>query len=350
MAENQQSHRDLINQLLEGDSRFEAAESASIASLSLWYVWRSQEGASADATLQQAFEMAYPNVAAEHSLAEHFEAVQEAGPASVTGFVSGLKSKQAEIQAQEQLEQAGWSDVQIAADPTQPVWDISATNPSGEEVLFQVKTGGEGYGNAVGSAMENNPDVHFMVSSEIHDKVASSSPELLDQMTDIGPDYALTAGMHEDLETLSYGLGIEDMGSSVSDLIPLAGTIVLGWKLIKTVQDTNQDFADSDRTTKKKIAVVQTLTVFSRYGIRTVLATVCGAAGAFGGLFGIAAGALGGVWIGGRIHRKIKPRLLEIALKITGLTVDDIFYYRNKARFDELEARFAKARRLALTA
>ena len=82
----------------------------------------------------------------------------------------------------------------------------------------------------------------------------------------------------------------------------------------------------------------------SRMGVNTVLATVGGmggtAAGSFlplignlvGGLVGTAAGAGMGMYL----NRHVQPHMLSLALDITGLEEDDLFYYKNKPRIDEL--------------
>ena len=152
MGSKQTSYRELIKSLLDGDARFQAADFASTASLALWGLFELKGNEIyASPELLQANEAAYPGMAAESSLAEHFNALQESGDPSVTGCISGLKGKMAEHSAQELLQSAGYTDVQIAVDPTQEVWDITALDPSGEDMLIQVKTGGEGYASQRGS-------------------------------------------------------------------------------------------------------------------------------------------------------------------------------------------------------
>ena len=48
------------------------------------------------------------------------------------------------------------------------------------------------------------------------------------------------------------------------------------------------------------------------------------------------------------LNYRLQPHLLDPALSITGLTQDDLFYYKNKPHIDELAIRFqANARGLA---
>ena len=87
----------------------------------------------------------------------------------MTGFISGVKGKVAEFSAADQLRESGWTDIEVAMNPTQPVFDITATPPGGgAEVHWQVKTGGAEYASDVAGAMAESPDVQFAVSSEIY--------------------------------------------------------------------------------------------------------------------------------------------------------------------------------------
>ena len=63
---------------------------------------------------------------------------------------------------------------------------------------------------------------------------------------------------------------------------------------------------------------------------------VPGVGNAAGGLGGGIAGSLGGVGIGMYLNRRLQPHLLDLALDITGLTGDDLFYYKNKRRIDDI--------------
>lgn len=126
--------------------------------------------------------------------------------------------------------------------------------------------------------------------------------------------------------------------------IPYAGAIAASVRLIYGVIRTEQEFQAADRTTKNQIQVVQTLTLMSRMGISAVLPYAGGfggtAAGAAipgpGNLAGGIAGSLAGAGIGMYLNRHLQPRMLSLALNITGLEQDDLFYYKNKPRLDLL--------------
>ena len=158
-------------------------------------------------------------------------------------------------------------------------------------------------------------------------------------MTDIGLDYEVVERVEEGLETLSAGLGIE----VATEILPFAAAIVLGYKLIKTIRTTRKELSAEHRTVKNKVAVVQTLTLFSRYGIRYTL-TTAGAAAVSG--IGMDGGATGFI-VGTKAAKKLQPHLLPMALRITGLMEDDLFYYRKKQRIDALAEDYRSMRLLA---
>ena len=119
-------------------------------------------------------------------------------------------------------------------------------------------------------------------------------------------------------------------------------------RLIHSVLRTEREFKAADRTTRNKIQVVQTLTLMSRMGITTALATAGGTGGGalgsavpgVGNLVGGIGGALVGAGIGMYLNRHLQPHMLNLALNITGLTNDDLFYYKNKARIDDVAVSF----------
>ena len=166
-------------------------------------------------------------------------------------------------------------------------------------------------------------------------------------LTEFGPDYALVGGTTDGLDTLSANMGI-DIPDGVVDIIPYASVIVGGARLIYSVVKTEKEFKAADRTTKNKIQVVQTLTLMSRMGITTVMVAAGGMGGTAAGstvpgIGNIVAGFGGtvvGVGMGMYLNRRLQPRMLDLALNITGLTHDDLFYYKNKQRINEVAFTF----------
>ena len=51
------------------------------------------------------------------------------------------------------------------------------------------------------------PNVFFAVSSEIYERISEAAPDLLNRITDIGPDHELVEGITDGLNTLSSNLG-----------------------------------------------------------------------------------------------------------------------------------------------
>ena len=169
----------------------------------------------------------------------------------------------------------------------------------------------------------------------------------MDRLTDIGADYLLVEGINDGLSTLSANLGI-DIPDGVGDIVPYAGAIIAGARLIYSVIQTEREFRAADRTTRNKIQVVQTLTLMSRMGVTTVLSVAGGMGGnaigtvvpGVGNLVGGIAGAVAGAGMGMYLNRRLQPRMLDLALNITGLTSDDLFYYKNKPRIDQVAMTF----------
>ena len=324
--------RETIEYLRAGEPALAAGEAVAAASIALWGIW---DQVNVPDTLKHAYEAQYPREAAEHSLLEKWQEVQANGPAAAKGFISGLKGKLAEIEAAKMLERKGYNDVKIASDPVQRTWDISAVNEAGERVEFQVKTGAEGYADDVASDMAEAENVEFLLSSEIA-KIIADDPRYADRITDIGPDYELVEGVQDGLETLADNRGL-DIPDSISEAIPDVGGVLVAFGLIHTALKSEREFRDADRTSKNRIHVVRTLTMMSRFGINTVL-TSAGAAG--GGLAAALPGALvGGAagWIGSwRLNKTLRPHMLDLALNITQLTRDDLFYYKNKRGIDQV--------------
>ena len=324
------SFQDHITGLVSRDNILHAAEITAAANIGLWTIF---DDINVDDSLAAAYQGQYPGLAADHSLHQHWLEMMDRGPESMDGFISGLKGKLAEFQAQDQLTDAGWTNLSIASDHTQAVSDISGIDPEGMETLIQVKTGAADYAEEVQNLMAENPDLHFAVSAEIYQRIADSAPDALAQLTNLGSDFDLVKDMVDGLTTLTDNLGI-DIPDGIGDLLPYAGAIIAGARLIHSVITTEQQFKAADRTTRNKIQVVQTLTLMSRMGINTVLAMVGGAAGTaagsavplVGNLVGGIAGSIAGAGMGMYLNQHIQPHMLDLALDITGLEQDDLFY------------------------
>ncbi len=339
-SNHRRSFRDTVAGLVNTDRAFYAAEGVSSVSLALWPVF---QRVNVDDRVLQAYEMQYANEAQSVDLHDKWNEVLERGEQSAVGFVSGIKGKLAEIQTAEQLEDAGYTDVDIAENPTQPIYDITAISPDGEAVSWQVKVGDAGRAGEIESLMGESPDLHFAVNTEIYDRIAERSPELLNRLLDVGSLEQLDGTAAGALTLLSDNMGL-DIPDGVAQMIPYAGAILAGARLVYSVLKTEREFSAADRTTRNKIQVVQSLTVMSRMGVSTVMATVGGAggtaAGSFlpgvGNLIGGIVGAVAGAGMGMYLNRHLEPHMLDLALDITDLTDSDLFYYKNKEQVDQL--------------
>ena len=343
-SNDHKSFRDIITDLVNTDRTFYAAEVTSATSFGLWGVFRRTN---VDDRLAQAYRMQYRNEAADHSLYEKWIEVTGRGEESAGGFINGLKGKLAEIEHKEWLESKGYTQVELHLDPTHPISDISAVSPDGGEFLTQVKTGTAERAGEIQSRMIENPDINYAVSTEIFDRIAERSPDHIDQLTDIGFNYDLVSGAQDGLITLSGNLGI-DVPDGVVDIVPYAGAILAGARLVYSVLQTERQFKAADRTTKNKIQVVQSLTLMSRMGVTTVLATVGGAGGTaagsaipgVGNLVGGIVGSIAGAGMGMYLNKHLEPHILDLALDITDLTRDDLFYCKNKEHIDKVALSF----------
>lgn len=349
------SFRDMIAGLTNTDRAMFAAEFTSAVSLGLWAIFPSSNvDDDLRDTMNEAYREQYPNEAAGQSLHEKWQEMAESGPDAQAGFINGLKGKVAEHDAKDLLEDRGYAGVEIAPDPTQEVWDISATGPDGQDILIQVKTGTSLSAGNIESLMEGHPNVLFALGSELNDKAVAAGMDA-SQVIDIGADYERVQGIKDGLETLSANEGI-DIPDGVVEIVPYAAAIVGGARLIYSVLKTEREFKAADRTTKNRFQVVRTLTLMSRMGVSTVLATAGGMGGAaaggvvpgVGNVIGGISGAIGGAVMGRYLNKYLQPHMLELALNITDLTRDDLFYYKNKPRIDAVALSFQiRARELA---
>ena len=345
------SFRDHITGIVNMDRAMHAAEFATTSSAGLWGIFSQ---VNVDDKFFAAFEAEYTRISEDQSLYEYAQQRIEDGPEAWKHFIEHFKGKVAEFDAKDLLESSGYSNVEIHPNPNNEGWDISAIGSDGQEVLIQVKSGVEGYASDVIKDMASN-DYLYYVSTEIYDKIAVSRPELVDRLTDIGSTTELEGSTGEGLELLTNNMGI-DVPDGIVDVVPYASIIIGGLRLIWGAIRTENEFKAADRTTKNKIQVVQTLALMSRVGVPAVFAAGGGAGGAAigspipfaGNLIGGIAGALVGGGVGKYVGARIEPHMLKLGLNITGLTNDDLFYYKNKPRIDGAAVSFqTTARELA---
>ena len=188
---------------------------------------------------------------------------------------------------------------------------------------------------------------HFAVSSEIYDMRAASDPEALERLMDMGADWEPVEGVEDGLGTLADNLGI-DVPDSLVKILPYAGAIAAGARLVYGVMRTEREFREANRTTRNKIQVVLALCLMARMGITTVLsATGASGGGAVGtavlgvgNLIGSGVGALGGGLMGVYLNWRLKSHMLRLGLNICGMEEDDLFCFKNESGVDRLALSF----------
>ena len=289
-----------------------------------------------------AYTKAFPGTGS--PLYEHYSDLVGRGEESVRGFVSSLKGKLSEIRIESQLE--NWFpgyDFELAADPTQAVWDLKGVSSDGlEDILVQVKMQSASAVSDVIERMEDHPEVLFAVSQELFDKITDLHPELADQLVNTGVlSSDLGATVHEKLELLAGNFGI-DVPDSIGEVLPYIGEIILGIRLILDIAAVERDFKSVAIQDRKKVHALKALILLSRFGVTTVCTTVGGAAGsALAPGLGTVLGSLGGAGLAWQLNRKIMPHIMELAMGIMRVTQDDMFYFRNKPAIDGLAMSFA---------
>ena len=293
--------------------------------------------------LSEAYKRAFPDIENDHSLYERYVEMVNRGERSVEGFISNIKGKLGELRIQEHLQQEfpGYS-FQIADAQNQPDWDILATNPDGTEVPIQVKIGGEGYSSEVLARMQEDPNVIFAVSNEIRSKILSEHPELSDRFIDLNlSNYEFTSEVEENLDLLVENSEI-DVPDEVGGFLPYVTEIVLGIRLLLDIVNTERDFEAVAIDDKARINAMKALVLFQRFGISAVLTTAGGAVGSIVPFLGNLVGAIAGAGLAAYLNSKLRPHMLELGMKLAGVTEDDLFYFRNKVAIDRIGASIAK--------
>ena len=300
-----------------------------------------------DDRLAEAYRLAFSREAANYdSMLDHYYAKLADGAKEVGGFVSNLKGKLAEFEAESLLEERfpGWNFT-LARDPTQPDWDLRGIGPEGQEMLVQVKTGGASYVGDVSERMDESPDIAFALSSNLFDEVMEKPPELLERLIDLGvSNHKFTTSVTEGLGTLAQNMGI-DVPDSIGEVLPYVGEVVLGVKLIHSIVSTERTLQGEALSDRSRVHGVRTLALMTRFGV----ASVCGMAGVTGGglagtsvLPGIGtgvgslAGGVAGAGFAMVLNRKLQPRYEDVAVRLVGGDPDDLFYLMNKLAIDRI--------------
>ena len=169
-------------------------------------------------------------------------------------------------------------------------------------------------------------------------------PELSGQLLNTGiSNVELHVAVERAMELLRQQMGI-DLPDGIAGMLPYIGEVVLGVKLIMDIISTERDLNELDIQDRSRVHALKALMLMSRFGISSVCVAIGGAAGGPAGPAGIAVGSLSGAGLAFYLSRRLRPRMVEIAAKLAGVTEDDIFYYRNKLAIDELGLSFANTK------
>ena len=298
------------------------------------------KAANVDDVLAQAHGAAFPGY--DGSISMHWQEVAERGPDAAVGFMSALKGKVAEFQFMDTLEERGYENIEIAASPTQEVWDISAIAPSGEHERWQVKSGDTGYATQVQQEMAANPEVHFAVSEELYATVLAARPEDVDRLVEIESTFEVEESAAAGLELLGENMGI-DIPDTLDAALPGISGILFGYHILKAAGRTSREFQSADKASRNKVHVVRTALLISRFGLPAVSAVAGAAAGtaALPGL-GTFVGGVAGAFGGSKAAKSLRPHLLTRTLGFVGLDRDDLYYLRNKSVIDQCALSFRK--------
>ncbi len=115
-----------------------------------------------------------------------------------------------------------------------------------------------------------------------------------------------------------------DVPDGVGEIIFYAGAVVAAAHLIYGARRVEREFKVADRTARNKIQVVLALTLMSRMGISTVLASVGGMGGGVirgivpvvGNVIGGVVGTVAGARMDMYLNRHLQPYRLSLALDI----------------------------------
>lgn len=312
-----------------------------------------------DDNIAEGFASQYPNLAENQSLYQDLLAKgADTDIENLTSYIDRIKGKIYEIELTDRLgEQFDGYTFSIAESATQPIWDIKGVNADGQEILVQAKMGGENYAYEVKDRMLENPDVLFATSTEIQDKILSMHPELVNQFVNIDISNAeFSTQIVENAEQLIANHGADFFDSS-AEYIPVLGEIIVGIKLLSEMSKVNNEYQGIPKSQQDKIKMIKAIVYLSRYGVTSALisasaSTAVTVAGFLGSLIDIGtggatlgggakiavmlAGAGAGAALSKEINEKIEPHMYDMALGIMDYTRDDMFYFKNKTKIDDI--------------
>lgn len=197
-------------------------------------------------------------------------------------------------------------------------------------------------------------DISEFISQYVFDatnEIIEESAEFIEPISNmIDHTYIYIEGSMDEVGNVMEQMGI-DLPKGL-DILPGASELILGVRLLLDIKSVNNEFEGISTDKKKNIAAAKALVTMSKFGVTLTLTALGSAAGGTGGgiiggigaLIGAPIGAITGGVAAGYINKKIAPHSQEIAYKLLKLQKEDLFYYKNKGRIDDIGSRLLQFR------
>jgi hypothetical protein len=196
------------------------------------------------------------------------------------------------------------------------------------------------------------------IQEYVSEKVNEAMRPIFENVTDymelfvdvVEQSFIFLTGTMDELESFMEQWGIEIPEGL--DFIPGASELILGVRLLLDIRRVNDEFIGIFPDRKVNIAAAKALVIMSKFGVSLTLVSIGTAAGGAGGgmlggvgaIIGAPLGAITGGVTAGYINKKIAPYAQELSYKLLKLEKEDLFYYKNKARIDEIGHRLRSFR------
>jgi hypothetical protein len=197
-------------------------------------------------------------------------------------------------------------------------------------------------------------DIQEFISDNVNEAmhpIFENVSEYMELFVDVvDQSFVYLSGSMDELENIMEQIGIE-MPEGL-DFIPGASELILGVRLLLDIKRVNNEFVGISQDKKINIAAAKALVIMSKFGVSITLVSLGTAAGGAGGgmlggvgaIIGAPLGAITGGVTAGYINKKIAPYAQELSYKLLKLEKEDLFYYKNKARIDEIGHRLRSIR------
>lgn len=221
-----------------------------------------------------------------------------------------------------------------------------AKNLKWQEIISEEVSGQERFG-----PQDIREHVSEYVYGKTNDLIENISVSIEPIGSMIDPTFIYITGSMDEIADIMEQMGI-DLPEGL-DLLPGASELILGVRLLLDIKAVNNEFVGISKDKKANMAAAKALVTMSKFGVTLTLTSLGTAAGGAGGgmvggvgaFIGAPLGALTGGVAAGYINKKIAPHAQEISYKLLKLQKEDLFYYKNKTRIDEVGRRLLNSRR-----